>query len=119
MHPELGFEEHRTSDLVAKLLTKWGIDVTVGACGGPTAVIGTLGGSKPSECSIGLRADLDGLPMQEDSDQPYRSANQGAHHGCGHDGHTSMLLGAAKYLAATKRFSGTVHFFFQPCVRQS
>jgi len=114
MHPELGFEERRTSDLVAKLLAKWGIEVTVGAFGGPTAVIGTLRGKTASHCSIGLRADLDGLPMKEDSDQPYKSANEGAHHGCGHDGHTTMLLGAAKYLAATRNFSGIVHFFFQP-----
>ena len=114
MHPELGFEEHRTSDLVAKLLAKWGIEVSVGACGGPTAVIGTLRGKTASDRSIGLRADLDGLPTKEVSDQPYKSVNEGAHHGCGHDGHTTMLLGAAKYLAATRNFSGTVHFFFQP-----
>ena len=100
--------------MVAKLLASWGIEVAVGTCGGPTAVVGTLKGKTPSERSIGLRADLDALPMREDSSQPYRSSNEGAHHGCGHDGHTSMLLGAAKYLAATRDFSGTVHFFFQP-----
>ena len=114
MNPELGFEEHRTSDLVAKLLAKWGIEVSKGKFGGPTGVIGTLRGATASERCIGLRADLDGLPMQEVSDSEYKSANVGAHHGCGHDGHTSMLLGAAKYLAETRRFSGTVHFFFQP-----
>ncbi len=114
-HPEIGFEERRTSDLVAKLLRSWGIEVTVGTFGGPTGVVGVLRGRTPSERSIGLRADMDALPTVEASSTAasYKSTN-GYHHGCGHDGHTTMLLGAAKYLAATRNFSGTVHFFFQP-----
>lgn len=118
-NPELGFEESRTADMVAKLLRRWGVDVSVGAVGGPTAVIGTLRGSTASSNCIGLRADLDALPTQEVSDETessreHTSKNNGVHHGCGHDGHTAMLLGAAKYLAATREFSGTVHFIFQP-----
>ena len=113
-NPELGFEEHRTSDLVAKLLRAWGIEVHVGVVGGPTGVVGVLHGRTASDQSMGLRADLDSLPIQEAGSKPYKSRNEGAHHGCGHDGHTSMLLGAAKYLASTRAFSGTVHFLFQP-----
>ena len=113
-HPELGFEENRTADLVARLLAAWGVEVSVGAVGGPTAVVGTLRGNTDSAASIGLRADLDALPMQELGSSAHKSTREGAHHGCGHDGHTAMLLGAAKHLAATRNFSGTVHFLFQP-----
>ena len=108
--PELGFEEKRTSARVAELLRSWGIEVTHGQIGGATGVIGTLKGLTPSDKSIGLRADMDGLPLEERSDVeavPYKSTN-GVMHACGHDGHITMLLGAAKYLAETRRFSGTV-----------
>lgn len=114
--PEVGFDEHRTSARVAELLASWGIEVTRGKFGGATGVVGTLEGKTPSALRIGLRADMDGLPMTEMSDPekvPHRSTN-GAIHACGHDGHMTMLLGAAKYLAATRDFSGTVTFFFQP-----
>ena len=113
-HPELGFEEHRTSDMVARLLRTWGIEVTVGAVGGPTAVIGVLKGKSASDRCIGLRADMDALPTQEVTSNEYKSTRDGSHHGCGHDGHTTMLLGAAKHLASTRNFSGTVTFIFQP-----
>ena len=112
MHPELGFEEFRTSEIVAKLLESWGIEVTRGVAG--TGVVGTLRGSGPGERSIGLRADMDCLPMDEQTGLPYASQTPGKMHACGHDGHTSMLLGAAKYLAETRNFAGTVHFIFQP-----
>jgi hippurate hydrolase len=110
-HPELGFEEHRTSDFVAAKLREFGIEVHQGLAG--TGVIGVLksGGSGPA---IGLRADMDALPIQEKGDHAHRSQNDGKMHACGHDGHTTMLLGAAKYLAETKNFDGTVHFIFQP-----
>ena len=113
-HPELGFEEHRTAALVAKLLRSWGIEVSHGEYCGKTGVVGRIEGAAPSAASVGLRADMDALPMQERGELPYRSANANAMHACGHDGHTAMLLGAAKYLAATRRFSGTVVFIFQP-----
>jgi amidohydrolase len=110
-HPELGYEEHRTSDTVARLLAGWGIEVHRGIAG--TGVVGVLrnGGSARA---IGLRADMDALPMPEETGLPYASVNPGRMHACGHDGHTSMLLGAAKYLAETKAFDGTVVFIFQP-----
>ena len=111
-NPELGFEEHRTSDLVAKMLRAWNIEVHVGVVGGPTGVVGVLKGKAPSAASIMLRADMDALPMQDDTKDGYQSRNNGVHHGCGHDGHTSMLLGAAKYLSSTQNFSGTVTFVF-------
>jgi hypothetical protein len=98
-HPELGFEEHRTADMVARLLATWGVEVHRGEIGGPTAVVGTLTGSSPSEQSVGLRADLDALPMQEVSSAQHKSTVDGRLHGCGHDGHTAMLLGAAKCVA--------------------
>jgi amidohydrolase len=110
-HPELGLEEYRTSELVAAKLASWGIEVTRGLAG--TGVVGTLR-SGGSERSIGLRADMDALEMTEANEFEYRSANPGKMHACGHDGHTTMLLGAAKYLAETRNFDGTVHFIFQP-----
>ncbi|MEM7443511.1 MAG: M20 aminoacylase family protein [Pseudomonadota bacterium] len=112
MHPELGFEEFRTSNLVAEKLEAWGIEVHRGI--GQTGVVGVLRGSGESSKSIGLRADMDALPMDEENDFAHKSRHEGKFHGCGHDGHTTMLLGAAKYLAETRNFDGTVHFIFQP-----
>lgn len=109
--PELGLEEHRTSDLVAKLLSDWGFEVTRGL--GQTGVVGTLRRAG-SNHSVGLRADMDALPMDEESGLSYASAIPGKMHACGHDGHTSMLLGAAWRLAHDPDFKGTAHMIFQP-----
>src|SRR5437764_9891375 len=110
-HPELGFTEHRTSDIVAQELEALGIEVHRGI--GGTGVVGVLReGNGP--LSIGLRADMDALPILEANDVPYKSTRQGVMHACGHDGHTTMLLGAARYLAETRNFNGTVNFIFQP-----
>jgi amidohydrolase len=110
-HPELGFQEQRTSDLVADKLAGFGIEVHRGL--GKTGVVGRLRvGNSPR--TIGLRADMDALPIQEANTFDYRSQNDGRMHACGHDGHTTMLLGAARYLAQTRNFDGTVHFIFQP-----
>ena len=109
-HPELGLEEHRTADIVARKLAEWGIEVHRGV--GVTGVVGVL--KKGSgKTRIGLRADMDCLPMEEQTNLPYRSQSAGKMHACGHDGHTTMLLGAAKYLANAD-FDGTVNFIFQP-----
>ena len=109
-HPELAFEETRTSDFVAEKLKEFGIETHRGMA--KTGVVGTIkNGEGPS---IGLRADLDALPLDEKNTFEYASANHGKMHACGHDGHTTMLLGAAKYLAKSKNFRGTVHFIFQP-----
>ncbi len=109
-HPELAFEETRTSDLVAEKLKEFGIETHRGMA--KTGVVGTIkNGEGPS---IGLRADLDALPLDEKNTFEYASASHGKMHACGHDGHTTMLLGAAKYLAKSKNFQGTVHFIFQP-----
>jgi amidohydrolase len=110
-HPELGLEEHRTADIVARRLEEWGIEVHRGV--GITGVVGVLR-SGNGEATIGLRADMDALPIQEANELPYRSRNAGKMHACGHDGHTTMLLGAARYLAETRNFNGTVNFIFQP-----
>jgi hippurate hydrolase len=110
-HPELGFEEHRTSDMVAEKLASFGCEVHRGI--GGTGVVGVLrAGNAPH--SIGLRADMDALPMQEANTFAHRSQADGRMHACGHDGHTTMLLGAARYLAETRNFDGTIHFIFQP-----
>ncbi|HKS89891.1 MAG TPA: M20 aminoacylase family protein, partial [Stellaceae bacterium] len=110
-HPELGFEERRTSDLVAGKLAEFGIEVTRGL--GKTGVVGRLQvGNSPR--AIGLRADMDCLPILEANNFTHRSKHDGKMHACGHDGHTTMLLGAARYLAQTRNFDGTVHFIFQP-----
>jgi hippurate hydrolase len=110
-HPELGFEEHRTSGIVARLLGEWGVEVHTGVAG--TGVVGVLrGGEGPR--SIGLRADMDALPLQEENHFPHRSLNAGRMHACGHDGHTTMLLAAAWHLAQHRDFKGTVNFIFQP-----
>ncbi|MGC2523934.1 MAG: M20 aminoacylase family protein [Stellaceae bacterium] len=110
-HPELGFEERRTSDFVAQKLTEFGCEVFRGV--GRTGVVGRLRAGASSR-SIGLRADMDCLPIEEATNLPYASRNAGRMHACGHDGHTTMLLGAARYLAATRQFDGTVHLIFQP-----
>jgi amidohydrolase len=111
-HPETAFAEHRTAELVARLLESFGIAVERGVA--RTGVIGTLVGARPDGRAIALRADMDALPIQEKNGFPYASAHAGRMHACGHDGHTAMLLGAAKYLAETRNFVGTVHFIFQP-----
>ena len=110
-HPELGLEEVRTADLVARKLEEWGIEVHRGV--GITGVVGVLRNGN-GQASVGLRADMDALPILEATELPYASQNPGKMHACGHDGHTTMLLGAAKYLAETKNFNGTVNFIFQP-----
>ena len=110
-HPELGFTEERTGDLVAQKLAEYGCEVHRGLA--TTGVVGTIRRGN-SLRAIGLRADMDCLPMQELNEFAHRSTHEGLMHGCGHDGHTTMLLGAARYLAATKNFEGTVHFIFQP-----
>ncbi|MGY3588340.1 amidohydrolase [Bradyrhizobium sp. USDA 4341] len=111
-HPEIGFEEVRTSGIVADKLTSWGIEVHRGL--GGTGVVGVLKGNGNSSKKIGLRADMDALPMEENTNLKWRSTIPGRFHGCGHDGHTTMLLGSARYLAETRNFDGTVHFIFQP-----
>ncbi|WP_420964763.1 M20 aminoacylase family protein [Bradyrhizobium sp. B120] len=111
-HPEIGFEEVRTSGIVADKLTSWGIEVHRGL--GGTGVVGVLKGKGNSTKKIGLRADMDALPMEENTNLKWRSTIPGRFHGCGHDGHTTMLLGTARYLAETRNFDGTVHFIFQP-----
>jgi hippurate hydrolase len=110
-HPELGFEEQRTSGIVAKLLEEAGIKVHRGL--GGTGVVGTLQIGNGARV-MGLRADMDALAMPETAERPYKSTVAGKMHACGHDGHTAMLLGAARHLAVTRNFSGTVHFIFQP-----
>ena len=110
-HPEIGFEEQRTSDIVAKKLTEYGCEVHRGLA--TTGVVGTIRRGN-SLRAIGLRADMDCLPMQEMNEFAHRSTHDGKMHACGHDGHTTMLLGAARYLAKTKNFNGVVHFIFQP-----
>jgi hippurate hydrolase len=110
-HPELGFEEHRTSAIVAEKLAGWGIEVHRGIAG--TGVVGVLRNGTSGR-SIGLRADMDCLPMTETTGLPHASTTEGRMHACGHDGHTATLLGAAQYLAESRNFDGTVHFLFQP-----
>ncbi len=110
-HPELGFEEVRTSGVVADLLQSWGIETHRNI--GKTGVVGVIEGNKPGR-SIGLRADMDALPIEEQTNLPFSSTNPGVMHACGHDGHTTMLLGAARYLAETRDFAGRVILIFQP-----
>lgn len=110
-HPELAFAEHRTAGIVARALRELGLEVQEGI--GGTGVVGVLRVGSGAR-SVGLRADMDALPLAEHSELGYRSTVLGVHHGCGHDGHTSMLLGAARHLARTRRFDGTVVFIFQP-----
>lgn len=110
-HPELGFEENRTAAIVADKLRSFGMEVHVGI--GKTGVVGVLRAGESSR-SVGLRADMDALPILEANTFAHRSTHDGRMHACGHDGHTTMLLGAAKYLAETRRFDGVVNFIFQP-----
>ncbi|MDF1792282.1 MAG: M20 family metallopeptidase [Thalassobaculaceae bacterium] len=110
-NPELGFQERRTSEIVAEKLAEWGIEVHKGI--GRTGVVGVLKAGNGTR-RIGLRADMDALPIVERTGKDYASGSDGVMHACGHDGHTTMLLGAAKYLAETRNFDGTVQFIFQP-----
>ena len=111
-HPELAYEEIRTSDLVARLLQSWNIEVHRGL--GVTGVVGTIHGRTQNGRAIGLRADMDALPLQEANTFSHASKHAGVMHACGHDGHTAMLLAAARYLAAHRDFDGTVYVIFQP-----
>ncbi|MDO4907830.1 M20 aminoacylase family protein [Neisseria sp.] len=109
-NPEIGFEEHQTSALVASLLEKWGYEVHKGLAG--TGVVGTL--RNGSGKTVGLRADMDALPIAEANNCAWKSRTEGKFHGCGHDGHTVSLLAAAQRLAETRNFRGTLHLIFQP-----
>jgi hippurate hydrolase len=110
-HPELAYGEKRTAAVVAKLLREWGIEVHEGI--GRTGLVGVIAGGDGNR-AIGLRADMDALPIQETSGAPHASVHAGVAHSCGHDGHMAMLLCAARYLAETRRFAGRVHLLFQP-----
>ncbi|MFM0499736.1 M20 aminoacylase family protein [Paraburkholderia caffeinilytica] len=110
-HPELGYQEFMTSDLVAERLVEWGYEVQRGLAG--TGLVGTLKAGDGTR-SIGLRADMDALPVNEQTGLPYASVHPGKMHACGHDGHTAMLLAAAKQLAKTRAFNGTLNLIFQP-----
>src|ERR1700733_14982905 len=110
-HPELGLQEVRTADLVAKKRAEWGIEVHRDV--GVTGVVGVLRNGN-GQASVGRRADMDALPILEATGLAHASRTQGLMHACGHDGHTTMLLGAAKLLAETRAFNGTVNFIFQP-----
>lgn len=113
-HPELGFEETRTSGIVAEALRSFGLEVMADFCPAKTAVIGILRTGRPGR-TVALRADMDALPMQDEKDVPYRSQNAGVCHACGHDGHTAALLGMARYCAEHREaFCGTLKFVFQP-----
>jgi amidohydrolase len=111
-HPETAFEEHKTAAFVAERLESFGITVERGIAG--TGVIGTLRGSVEGRRAIALRADMDALHIDEQNAFSHASQERGRMHACGHDGHTAMLLGAAKHLAETRNFAGTIHFIFQP-----
>ena len=112
-HPELGFEEHRTVEVVTRELDRLGIEYHTGV--GKTGVVAVIRGERDdSGRAIGLRADMDALPMHEENDFAHASRFKGRMHGCGHDGHTTMLLGTARYLAATRAFDGTAYLIFQP-----
>jgi len=113
-YPEIAYEEKETSDFIAKKLEEFGIEVHRGF--GGTGLVGVIHGQDAgaSKKAIGIRADIDALPMIEKTNLPYSSKNEGRMHACGHDGHTTMLLGAAHYLSKTKNFNGTVYCIFQP-----
>lgn len=111
-HPELGLEERRTAALVAAKLREWGVEVTEGV--GGTGVVGIIRGKGAGQRAIGLRADMDCLALEEQTGLPHASTIPGRMHACGHDGHTTMLLGAAGYLAQNRDFGGTVTLIFQP-----
>ena len=106
-HPELAYEEVRTADVVANNLESWGIPVHRGL--GVTGVVGTIKGRTDNGKAVGLRADMDALPMQETNTFDHASQHAGKMHACGHDGHTAMLLAAARYLAESRDFDGTVY----------
>jgi len=110
-HPELSFQEHRTSAIVAERLASWGYEVTTGIAG--TGLVGTLRKGQGTK-TLGIRADMDALPITEATGLPYASQNAGVMHACGHDGHTSVLLAAARFLAESGRFDGTLNLIFQP-----
>ena len=112
-HPEIGFNEHRTAEIVANTLRDWGVDEIHSAIAG-TGVVGLIHGKGRGNRRIGIRADMDALPIHENSGLDYSSQNDGVMHACGHDGHTTMLLGAAKHLAETRDFDGTAVLIFQP-----
>ncbi len=113
MHPELGFEEHRTARIVTDVLAALGIEHHTGI--GRTGVVGVIRGRRnDSGRGVGLRADMDALPMQEENEFAHKSRHEGRMHGCGHDGHTTMLLAAARYLNETRNFDGTAYLIFQP-----
>ena len=112
-HPELSLQETRTAALVQEKLQAFGVDEIVTGMA-RTGVVGVIRGRGESGRAIGLRADMDALPIHEETNLPYASRNPGVMHACGHDGHTAMLLGAAKYLAETRNFDGTVYLIFQP-----
>ena len=112
-HPELGFEEVRTSRIVKEKLEEFGVD-EIHTEIGKTGVVAIINGNQQSANQIGIRADMDALPIEETTNLNYASKNAGKMHACGHDGHTVMLLAAAKYLAETKNFLGQVNFIFQP-----
>lgn len=112
MHPETCYEEHRTSQLVADKLTEWGIEFERGLAG--TGLVAVIRGNRPGKRAIGLRADMDALNMVETNSFAHKSTIPNKMHGCGHDGHTAMLLGAARYLTNNPDFAGTVHCIFQP-----
>ncbi len=112
-HPELAFQESRTSQVVSDRLASWGIEVHRGLA--KTGVVGVVRGKRTSSGrAVGLRADMDCLPMHETGNVAYKSKHAGRMHACGHDGHTTMLLGAARYLAETRNFDGTAYLLFQP-----
>jgi len=111
-HPELAFQESRTSDRVAEQLQRWGIEVHRGLA--KTGLVGVIQGRRSAPRAVGLRADMDCLPMHETAERPHKSRNAGRMHACGHDGHTTMLLGAARYLSETRNFAGTAYVIFQP-----
>lgn len=111
-YPELGYQEFRTADKIAELLESWQIPIHRGL--GDTGVVGIVEGKQGPGRTIGLRADIDALPMPEQNSFPHKSQHEGVMHACGHDGHTTMLLAAAKYIASHNDFAGTVYFIFQP-----
>ncbi len=115
-HPETGFEEVRTARLIAEALRSYGIEVHEGIA--RTGVVGVLRGRRPGKRAIGLRSDMDALPIHEQGTGAHCSTVPGKMHACGHDGHATMLLGAARYLAAHPDFAGTLHFIFQPAEEQ-
>ncbi|NDH27093.1 MAG: M20/M25/M40 family metallo-hydrolase, partial [Rhodobacteraceae bacterium] len=116
-HPEIGFQESRTSGIVAQKLKEYGVDeVHTGL--GKTGVVGLIHGKTRGNKRVGVRADMDALPIDEISGVAFSSENPGVMHACGHDGHTTMLLGAAKHLAATRDFDGTAVLIFRGSDRQ-